>query len=226
MKKLALCSSFALAITAALAAETVIAHWDFTQEQLTSGKYTFNKRGEAGFVTDTVSGKKVLSPCTVGKNHAKGCGLSLKGDPRKELLPMDGFEVALRICYKDPAGGRIKGANMYLFDGAYASKNGAALQLHITSRNEFMLRILYGDGTKLHNVLVAAPMLGDGKWHDVALRYYDDQLLVKVDGKVVKTILPMKPLTDSTVRFCVGDRVASGYQPFPGLIEYVKITQL
>ena len=226
MKKIVLCSAAALALTTAFASGNIVAHWDFTKEQLTSGKYTFNTRGEATFVTDSVSGKKVLSPCTIGKNHAKGCGLSLKGNPAKELLPMDGFEVSMRICYKDPAGGRIKGANMYLFDGAYASKNGAALQLHITSRDEFMLRILYGDGSKLNNVLVAAPTLGDGKWHDVALRYYDDQLIVKVDGKDIKTILPAKPLTASTVRFCVGDRVAAGYQPFPGLIEYIKITSL
>ena len=226
MKKIVLCGALVLSAAAAFAAETVIAHWDFTGEQLTSGKYTLNKRGEAKFVTDDKSGKKVLSPCTVGKHHTNGCGLTLKGNPRKELLPMDGFEVALRICYKAPAAGRIKGANMYLFDGAYASKNGAALQLHITGRGDFMLRALYGDGTKLHNALVAAPTLGDGNWHDVALRYYDDQLIVKVDGKDVKTILPAKPLTDSTVRFSVGDRVASGYQPFPGLIEYIKITKL
>ena len=115
---------------------------------------------------------------------------------------------------------------MYIFDGAYASKNGAALQLHITGRNEFMLRVIYGDGSKLHNSLIAAPMMGDGEWHDVALRYADDTLILKIDGKEVKSILPAKPITPTKVRFSVGERVAAGYQPFPGLIEYIKIIKL
>jgi len=226
MKKIAVFTTMALSLAAACAAETVVAHWDFSQEQLSSGKYTFVKRGDAKFVKDEKSGKKVFSPCTVGKQHGKGCGLTLKGNPRKELLPMDGFEVQTRIRYQDPAAGRIKGANMYIFDGAYASKNGAALQLHITGHGEFMLRVMYGDGSKLNGQLVMAPMFGDGEWHDVALRYADDQITLKVDGKELKSIMPAKPLTDSTVRFTVGDRVAAGYQPFPGLIEYIKVIKL
>lgn len=223
MKKLLLTAVAAAVFTPAFAAGTVVAEWDFTKEQLTSTRYALNKRGEAKFVKDEKSGKLALSPCTVGKNHGKGCGLTLKGDPRKELLPMDGFEVQTRIRYKDPAAGRIKGANMYIFDGAYAGKNGAALLLHITGRGEFAVRIIYGDGTKLNQQIVMAPVLGDGEWHDLALKYADDQITLTIDGKVAKTILPARPLTDSTVRFTVGDRVAAGYQPFPGLIEYIKI---
>ena len=82
---------------------------------------------------------------------------------------------------------------------------------------------IYGDGTKLNQQIVMAPVLGDGEWHDLALKYADDQITLTIDGKVAKTILPARPLTDSTVRFTVGDRVAAGYQPFPGLIEYIKI---
>jgi hypothetical protein len=98
--------------------------------------------------------------------------------------------------------------------------------LHITGRGEFAVRILYGDGSKLNNTIVMAPMLGDGEWHNLALKYADDQLVLKIDGKEVKTIAPAKPLTDSTVRFSTGDRVAAGYQPFPGLIEYIKVIKL
>ena len=222
MKKLLFIAAAAAAFAPAFAAETA-AEWDFTKEQLTSGKYILYKRGDAAFVKDEKSGKLALQPCTVGKDHGKSCGLTLKGDPRKELLPMDGFEVQTRVRYKEPAAGRIKGANMYIFDAAYASKNGAALLLHITSRNEFAVRVIYGDGSKLIHNIVMAPMFGDGEWHDLALKYVDDQIKLSIDGKEVKTIVPPKPITDSTVRFTVGDRVAAGYQPFPGLIEYIKI---
>ena len=223
MKKLLIMTAAAAMFAPAFAAETVVAEWDFTQEQLVSGKYTLYKRGDAAFVKDEKSGKPALQPCKVGKDHGKGCGLTLKGDPRKELLPMDGFEVQTRIRFQAPAGGQAKGSNMYIFDGAYASKNGAALLLHITGRGAFAVRILYGDGSKLNNTIVMAPVLGDGEWHDLALKYADDQIVLKIDGKEVKTITPAKPLTDSTVRFSAGDRVAAGYQPFPGMIEYIKV---
>ena len=226
MKKLLFIAAAAAAFAPAFAAETVVAEWDFTKEQLVSGKYTLYKRGDAAFVKDEKSGKTVFSPCKVGKEHGKGCGLTLKGDPRKELLPMDGFEVQTRIRYTAPAGGQAKGSNMYIFDGAYASKNGAALLLHLTARGEIAVRIIYGDGAKLTHNLVMAPAVGDGEWHDLALKYADDQITLKIDGKEVKTITPPKPLTDSTVRFSVGDRVAAGYQPFPGLIEYIKVIKL
>jgi len=226
MKKIVLSGALLAVLGAAVAAETVVAEWDFTKEQLTSGKYTMSVRGEAKFVVDTKTGKKVLSPCTQGKGHGKGCGLSLKGNPQKDFLPMDGFEVQARIRYVDPANGRIKGSNMYIFDGAYASKNGAALLMHITGRGEFMLRVVYGDGSKLYNIPVMAAALGDGEWHDVALKYFDDQITLKLDGKEIKSIQPAKPLTDSTVRFSIGDRVAASYQPFPGLIEYIKVIKL
>ena len=222
MKKLLIITAAAAMLAPTFAAETA-AEWDFTKEQLTSGKYTLYKRGDAAFVKDEKSGKSALLTCAVGKAHGKGCGLTLKGDPRQELLPMDGFEVQTRVRYKDPAAGRIKGANMYIFDAAYATKNGVALLLHITSRGEFAVRVIYGDGSKqVHNVIMA-PMFGDGEWHDLALKYVDDQIKLSIDGKEVKTIIPPKPITDSTVRFTVGDRVAAGYQPFSGLIEYVKI---
>ena len=65
MKKLLIMTAAAAMFAPAFAAETVVAEWDFTKEQLVSGKYTLYKRGDAAFVKDEKSGKLALQPCKV-----------------------------------------------------------------------------------------------------------------------------------------------------------------
>jgi len=209
---------------AGFAAENVIAEWDFAKESLTSGKYTLLLRGGAKFVADAERGK-ALAPCP-GTPNPKGDGLTLKGNPVPALAPVGGFEWQFGIRWKMPEAPPAKAYAMILLDAAYASKSGVTALLNITPRKECQFRLNIGTGDKFQTVVAVAPMLGDGSWHNIAVRYEDGDFSIKIDGQMLQLFTPEKPMAPVKVRFSVGDRVAAGYLPFTGLIDKVKVIGL
>lgn len=201
--------------------DTLIGYWDF-ENGMKSGEYTLSPRGSAKIVDDADQGK-ALSPAAARDD--KPNGVILSGAARPELAPAGPFTLSMKLKYQLPETAPEKLEYMHLWDTKYAAKGGVTLLLARTTDNQLNINLSIGNGEAVEGFQLKNVALGDGKWHELAIRLGEDNKLeILIDGAVVKTFLLAGTPAAAVQRLTIGDRVASSYGAFTGLIDEVKLT--
>ena len=213
---------FAIIIAAAMAsiaAEKLVASWDF-EKGLDSGDIKMSIRGTAALVDEEGHGK-VLKPAAA--YDGKPAGLILRGNTKPETLP-EAFAWAMDIKYQAPETLPKNGLNTYLLDCKYSAKNGLSWLMTTDKAGNPQLRAVLGTSEGAVSIIAKAPALKDGQWHSIKLVCQAPKLEMFVDGKTAGlSLVKGKPMPPAH-RLTIGDRVGSSYGPFRGLIDNVTLS--
>ena len=203
----------------AMAGEKLVAEWNF-DDGLVSNGIKLNCRGSAALVDEEGRGK-VLNPSTT--RDGQPAGVILAGATRKELLPAV-FSWSMDIKYIAPDPLPPKGIYSYLLDCKYATKEGLSIMMNSDAKGNLRLNVSVGTENGLCNAAAKAPVLADGQWHNVKVTAKYPKMEILIDDKSIGTYVLNGEILPPKHRLTIGDRVASIYNPFYGLIDNVKLT--
>lgn len=208
-------------------ARPAIARWDFRDGKPDSadGKIAGVLRGPSTIVA-------------AGNGHAlkiasaRGGGAAGLDTARvyPELTPEGGFKVMISFCLNSPEGA----GSAILLDNKYVNMpkagqekyhRGYQINLYYNGAS-YCIECFWGFGDKTANTASTRMPLAPNVWHTAAIEFTGKGMVCyTIDGKDAgSSEVPAGPLARTDQRLVIGDRVGSGYQPFPGLIGGVLIT--
>lgn len=228
------------ALSVALRAEDLIAHWDFSKGDLNAqnGKIICKTCGRSKISEDENSGK-YLKTGDSPKENPEGI-MTIKNYP--ELSPKEGFrmEVKFRVTeHKNVPAYFLLWDNKYIFTGPDNTENnkihcGFTIGFQNTNKeiqkNGKLTPMAYLGFGKYTRAFSGTPLeLKSGEIHTLSFEYDGiNKGTFKFDGKINK-IMSIKnggPLAAAVYQVHIGDRVAGNYSHFPGDIFDLKLYAL
>jgi len=211
--------------------ENCIAVWDFAAGSLVSnpGGFQLALRGESALVQ--AADAAALQVEFPADNRQAGGAACTKY--YAELNPEGAFSVSLsffpRSEYFDP----LKGHTHYLLDNKYilnpsASQEGyhKGFALVLAANGNLVTpRAYFGFGTFSNSASGKRSAIELDRWHSLEMHFHGNgKVTFKLDGQEAgESQVNPGPITPSRNRFCIGDRVGSGYSPFGGYIAAVRM---
>lgn len=221
--------------TAAMAAETVIASWDFSKaDVLTSGSMPFLLRHGKG---EKEGGAKIENGfliCSRSKGQDMPTGIqSIKAHP--SFSPQGAFKFIAEFKLEENLNRQNVVAT--IFDNKYISNpnakqkafhKGFQILLRVHPGNRFAPRAAFGFGDKSKEITGTTTVLEYGKLHKLEVFFTGKgQVIFKLNDKESKPIaVPEGSIAPSSLRTVIGDRYGSSFAAFGGAIAKVTLIKV
>ena len=223
------------AMAAAFSAETVIAEWDFSKEDvLSSGKMPFLLRRGKG---ETDGGAKIVDGFLIStreKGQDKPTGI-ISVKPCQDYSPSGAFKFTADFKFEEDLHRQNIVAT--LFDNKYVTMpketqknmhNGFQVSFRVYPGDKYAPRAAFGFGEVSKEVTGKAVVLEKGKMHHLEV-YFNakGKVTFSLNGKEVGTAtVPEGSIAPSKRTTVIGDRYGSSYSAFGGAISKVALIKV
>ena len=226
-------ATIVLGAMAAFSADTLIAEWDFSKEDvLSSGKMPFLLRHTKG---ETDGGAKIENGFLICTREAKqdkpnGIG-SVK--PCPDFSPKGAFKFTADFKFEENL--HRQGVVGTLFDNKYVTMptkdnqkkyhKGFQISFRVYPNDKYVPRAAFGFGDKSKEISGKTVTLKKGEMHHLEV-YFDakGKVTFTIDGKEAGSgEVPEGPIAASTLATVIGDRYGSSFSTFGGAISKIAL---